>query len=310
MLSYLYRLLARIQAVFRSADCDRDLEFELEAHVQLLTEDHILRGRPQDEAERLARIELGGVYQLQEAHREIRALPFLDTLRQDLGYAFRILRHNPGFTAFIILIVGLGVGVSSTIFSVVNTLLLRPLPFSDSRQLVWIANLADDGVSEWNTQVGHFLDLRERNRSFSDIAAYFTSFQPGDAKVIVDGQTERLGSLQVSQNFFSLLGISPLTGQNFHRGGMQMERSRRGGAELWLMETALCLRSGYRRQNRDSERRARDDCGRRSPLLRFRDCVRAGQSHRRVSTHAADAGNQPMGQYAGSHWTAEAGRHH
>ena len=115
----------------------------------------------------------GGVHQLREAHRETRALPFLDTLRQDLRYTFRTLRQNPGFTAFAILIIGVGVGATSTIFSVVNTLLLRPLPLHDSRGLVWIYNLADDGVSEWNTQVGHFLDLRNQTRSLSDLAAYF-----------------------------------------------------------------------------------------------------------------------------------------
>src|SRR5579863_7986893 len=110
MLSAFHRIIARIRAVFQRAGSDRDLEFELEAHVQLLTEDHILRGTLRRQAERLARIELGGVYQLQEAHREIRALPFLDTLRQDLRYTFRTLKQNPGFTAFAILIIGAGVG--------------------------------------------------------------------------------------------------------------------------------------------------------------------------------------------------------
>src|SRR5580704_2762419 len=152
MLSSLYRLFARIKAVFRPSDSDRELEFELEAHVQLLTEDYVLQGTPHHEAQRLARIKLGGVYQLHEAHREIRALPFLDNLRQDLRYTFRTLRQNAGFTTFAILIIGVGVGASSTIFSVVNTLLLRPLPVHDSSRLVWIYNLADDGISEWNTQ--------------------------------------------------------------------------------------------------------------------------------------------------------------
>jgi hypothetical protein len=120
-------------------------------------------------------------------------------LRQDLRYTFRTLKQNPGFTAFAILIIGAGVGATSTIFSVVNTLLLRPLPLHDSRQLVWIYNLADDGVSEWNTQVGHFLDLRKQNQSFSDLAAYFGFSQPGDAKISGDGETERVSGLMVSQ---------------------------------------------------------------------------------------------------------------
>ena len=215
MLSAFHRLIGRIRAVFQRADFDRDLEFELEAHVQLLAEDHILRGTPREEAERLARIELGGVHQLHEAHREIRALPFLDTLRQDLRYTFRALRENPGFTAFAILIIGVGVGASSTIFSIVNTLLLRPLPLQDSRQLVWIYNLSDDGISEWSTQVGHFLDVRKQNQSFTDLAAYFAFSQPGDAKITGDGETERLSSLLVSQNFFPMLDVRPVLGRTF-----------------------------------------------------------------------------------------------
>jgi predicted permease len=152
---------------------------------------------------------------LHEAHREIRALPFLDTLRQDLRYTFRTLRENPGFTAFAILIIGVGVGASSTIFSVVNTLLLRPLPLQDSRQLVWIYNLSDDGISEWSTQVGHFLDVRKQNQSFTDLAAYFAFSQPGDAKITGDGETERLSSLLVSQNFFPMLDVRPVLGRTF-----------------------------------------------------------------------------------------------
>jgi predicted permease len=215
MLSSFYRMIARIRAVFGSSDFDGDLNTELESHLKLLTEDHIRRGTPPEQAERLARIELGAPAQLIEAHRETRGLPFLDTLLQDLRYAFRILRQNPGFTAFTILIVGLGIGVSSTIFSVVNTLLLRPLPFSDSRRLVWIGNRADDGVAEWSTQVGHFVDLRQQNRSFSDLAAYFTFLQPGDTKITGDGEPERLSSLRVSQNFFTFLGVNPVLGRTF-----------------------------------------------------------------------------------------------
>jgi hypothetical protein len=157
MFSSLNRLIARVRAVFSSSDLDRDLNAELESHIRLRTEDNIRLGMSPEESERTARIEMGGVTQLREAHREVRALPFLDTLTQDLRYTFRTLSHNGGFTAFAIVIIGLGVGASSTIFSIVNALLIRPLPFPDSSRLVWISNLADDHVTEWSTQVGHFL---------------------------------------------------------------------------------------------------------------------------------------------------------
>src|SRR5258708_11491091 len=96
-----------------------------------------------------------------------RGLPMLESLLQDLRYTFRTLRRDAGFTTLAILIVGLGIGASSTIFSVVNTLLLRPLPFEDPGRLIWIAN-GDikgeaKGLSGQTTQVGHLLALREQN---------------------------------------------------------------------------------------------------------------------------------------------------
>src|ERR1700674_5869799 len=104
----------------------------------------------------------------------------MQTLVHDLKYAARILLKSPGFTIFAILIVGLGIGASSTVFSVVNALLLRPLPFSGPNRLVWIANPGKDGdLSGQTAQVGHFVDLRERNETFSDIAAYFAFYGVG-----------------------------------------------------------------------------------------------------------------------------------
>src|ERR1039458_9972826 len=103
-----------------------------------------------------------------------------DTL-QDLRYTLRTLCRDPGLTTFAILIVGLGIGASATVFSVVDTLLLRPLPFREPERLVWIANHDTSGLSGQTTQVGHLLDLRERNRSFSHISGYFAFYEIGRA---------------------------------------------------------------------------------------------------------------------------------
>ncbi|HLH02443.1 MAG TPA: ABC transporter permease [Bryobacteraceae bacterium] len=215
MLSSLYRAAARIRALFASRAFDQDLSSEIESHISLRTEDHLRRGVPPEEAERLARVEFGSVSQLREAHREIRGVPFVDTLLQDLRYALRLSRQNPGFTLFAVLIIGLGIGASSTVFSIVNSLLIRPLPFRDATRLVWISNLADDGISEWNTQVDNFLDLRAKNTSFSDLTGYFGHFEPGDTKLTEGGLTHRLSGLRVSQNFFPFLAVQPLLGRNF-----------------------------------------------------------------------------------------------
>jgi predicted permease len=141
----------------------------------------------------------------------------LENLRQDLRYAFRTLRRDAGFTTFAILIVGLGIGASSTVFSVLNTLLVQPLPFKDPASLVWIANKTNDegDLSGQTVQVGRLLDFRRRNRSFSDVAGYFAFYGVGDTILTGNGEPERLSAVPVSQNFFPLLGVQPQLGRWF-----------------------------------------------------------------------------------------------
>ena len=146
------------------------------------------------------------------------ATAWLDTLSRDFKYALRTLRRDLGFATFAILIVGLGIGACCTIFSVVNTLLIRPLPFKDPASLVWIANHGDDGkigLSGQTLQVNHFLDLRAQNKSFSDMAAYFAFYGVGDSRLTGAGQPERLTAVPVSENFFPLLGVQPQLGRLF-----------------------------------------------------------------------------------------------
>jgi predicted permease len=140
-----------------------------------------------------------------------------EVLWQDLRYAARTLRRDYGFAIFAILIVGLGVGASCTIFSVVNTLLIHPPPFRDPGRLAWIANHEDatGDMSAKTTQVDYYLDLRAQSQSFSDIAAYFAFYGVGDAKLIGEGEPERFTSVRVSQNFFPLLGVEPRIGRQF-----------------------------------------------------------------------------------------------
>jgi predicted permease len=138
-----------------------------------------------------------------------------DTLLRDLRYTLRTLRRDLAFTTFVILIAGLGIGASSTVFSVVNALLLRPLPFSQPDRLMWIANGAGRGLSQQTTQVGHMLDLRERARSFSAIAGYFAFYGVGDNLLSGTGEPERLSGVPVSVNFFDVLGVRPHLGRSF-----------------------------------------------------------------------------------------------
>jgi predicted permease len=140
----------------------------------------------------------------------------IDTLVQDLRYTFRTLRRDAGFTTFVILIAGLGIGATSTVFSVVNTLLLRPLPFAESQRLVWIANRDTSGLSGQTTQVGHMLDLQERAQSLDALAGYFAFYGVGDNLLTGNGEPERLSGVPVSANFFDVLGVRPQLGRVFN----------------------------------------------------------------------------------------------
>jgi predicted permease len=161
------------------------------------------------EARAAARRKFGNMTQKSEESRSVWLVRWLSDLAQDLRYSIRGMRRDAGFTAFAILIAGLGIGASSTVFSVVNALLLRPLPFRDPGRLVWISNV------EWSTQVSHFLDLRERNGSFSDLAGWFGGYGAGDWQLTGTGEPERVTGVPVTQNFFSLLGVEPALGRWF-----------------------------------------------------------------------------------------------
>ena len=136
-------------------------------------------------------------------------------LVHDLRYTVRTLRREAGFAIFAITIAGLGIGASATVFSVLNALLLRPLPLDDPERLVWITNHDTSGLSGQTTQVGYMLDLRERTQSLSELAGYFAFYGVGDTVLTGRGEPERLNGVPVSDNFFHILGVQPQLGRTF-----------------------------------------------------------------------------------------------
>jgi predicted permease len=187
---------------------------EIEFHIDSMADDLVAQGMAHPEARAAARRKFGNMTQNSEEARYVWIVRWMSDLAQDLRQAFRGMRRDAGFVAFAILIAGLGIGAGSTVFSVVNALLLRPLPFHDAKSLVWIAN---DGQNneEWATQVDHFLDLRQRNQSFSDLAGWNGYYGVGDRQLAGSGEPERLTSVPVTQNLFSLLGVQPMLGRSF-----------------------------------------------------------------------------------------------
>lgn len=237
MWAHFHVMVARIRALFDTSVLDTEFSRELESHLAMLEEEKVSRGLTPEAAQLAARREIGPPAQLRESHRHARGLPWIDTLLQDLRYTLRTLGRDAGFATFAILIAGIGIGACATIFSVVNTLLLRSLPFPESDRLVWMANLADDGVAEWHVQVDHLLDLRRQNTSFSDLAGYYAYYGIGDRTLTGDGEPERLTAVPVTQNFFSLLGVAPQLGRLFSD-----EESKFNGPPVVVLTHALWRR--------------------------------------------------------------------
>ena len=193
----------------RSRDAE-DLNDELQFHLSM-TEEQLRRdGMSADAARREARVRVGGLTQVAEAYRDQRGLPIAETLLQDLRYAVRTLARTPGFTLAALVTLALGIGANTAIFSVVNTVLLRPLPYKDPGRLVMIGDRGADG-SPVNVGYATFHDLRDRSRTLSEMAAV-RSWNPTLAG---GGEAERLSAMRVTWNYFAMLGVAPALGRGF-----------------------------------------------------------------------------------------------
>jgi putative ABC transport system permease protein len=142
-------------------------------------------------------------------------LSLVETLVRDLRYAVRTLRRDAALTTFAILIIGVGVGASTTVFGVVNALWLRPLPFDDPERLVWVANGPSENLSRQAVQVGHVVDLREQSQALASLAGFSPFYGVGDIRLTGTGEPERVTGVPVTEGFFPLLGVRPLLGRDF-----------------------------------------------------------------------------------------------
>jgi predicted permease len=161
-----------------------------------------------------------------------------ETLAQDLRYSVRSLRRDARLSLFAILIVGLGVGASVTVFSVVNALLIRPLPFRNAERLIWISNGDSPDLSGQTAQVRYVQDLRRESRTLEDVAGYSPFYGVGDHSLVSEsGEPERLTRVAVTQNFFGLLGVRPALGRLF-----TSEEAVYGGPKVVLLSNAFWRR--------------------------------------------------------------------
>jgi putative ABC transport system permease protein len=213
--------LSRIKGFVLGRRADRDLDDEVQFHLDMLAREHERRGMSAADARAAARREFGGVAQAKEIYREQRGLPFLDTLAQDVRYAVRTLVRTPGFTAAALLTLALGTGANTAIFSVVNAVVLKPLPYADPDRLVLFGDRRPDGATN-NIGYATLVDYRERARSFEGISA-LRSWLP---TLVVDSEAERVNAMRVSWNYFDLLGVQPALGRGFRREEDRPDRWR------------------------------------------------------------------------------------
>jgi putative ABC transport system permease protein len=208
-------LLMRFAGLFGKRGRDRELAAELESHVEMNVEENLRVGMTPEEARRQALIKLGGVEQTKESYRDRRGFPWIETLFQDVRFGLRMLRKNPGFTTVAVLTLALGIGANTAIFSVVDAVLLRPLPFQDSGRLMMIWHTPPQksfpGVARFVVSPANYLDWRRQNHVFKDMAAL--GFGPFN--LTGNGEPESILGAQVSADFFSVLQVRPEIGRAF-----------------------------------------------------------------------------------------------
>jgi predicted permease len=215
-MSALREAMERVRSFFQKPQRDSELDAEMAAHLELATEENVQKGMPADEARRLAMIRFGGVTQAKEQQREARGLPWLDVLMQDVRFTLRTLGRDRGFTVIAVIILGLGIGANITVFSVVNTILLRPLPFPNPQQLVRILTKnPTGGESSMTYSADATQEFQRLNRSFASVSGYYAFSGPDNLKLGGGGQPTPVTGLNVAGNFFETLGVEPSLGRLF-----------------------------------------------------------------------------------------------
>jgi predicted permease len=220
--------LWRLAGVFASRRSDRDFAAELDSHLQLHVDDNIRAGMTPADSRRAALLALGGLAATKERYRDRRGIPLLDTLRQDVIYAVRVLRKNPGFTVTAVVTIALGIGANTAIFSIVNAVLLRPLPFTDPDRLVLVfATDARRGDRFDSPSYPAFTDWRDQNTTFESMAAFANrpmAIGTGEETVMAAGR-------RVTPNYFEVLGVQPALGRAF-----RLEDQQEGSAAVILSD--------------------------------------------------------------------------
>lgn len=208
------KLWQRMRDTIRNEPRELEFQTEMEEHVQLLAERYRRQGMTAEAALLAARRQFGNPTLLKEDLRTMQIIPAIEALRRDLTYAARMLRKNPGFAAAAVITLALGIGANTSIFSVCNAVLFKPLPYAEPDRIVMLSERLPDGKPS-NVAPANFVDWRNGSHSFTDMAAMRASSFA--SSFILGGKSEasRLTGGDVSSSFFSVLGVRFMLGRNF-----------------------------------------------------------------------------------------------
>jgi len=214
-----------LRNLFLSRRVEVDLDQEVHSHLEMLTAENIRAGMPPHQAQRAARIELGGIEQVKEQVREVGIGNWLRSVISDCRYGLRQLRKSLGATAVMVFTLALAIGATTAIFSVVYGVLLRPLPYPDSSRIMAVFEVNSKGG--WSHLADpNFDDFRDQNRSFQAIAKY----QYDVVSVSGASQPSRTAVAAVSPDFLKVFGIQPILGRDFSAGD-----AKKGAARVVLV---------------------------------------------------------------------------
>jgi MacB-like periplasmic core domain len=208
------RIVAKLHNLLSNKHAEEDLAREVESHLTLLADDFERRGMSPEEARLAARRAYGGVEQAKQAHRDERSLLWIEQTMQDLRYGLRTLSKSTAFTITAVLTLALGIGACTAIFSLVNAVLIRSLPYGDPERLVYL--FSPNPALKIPAEViypsyGDFYDLKREAKSYADMS----NFEQAQFSVTQHGTTQRIGGARVDDDFFSTLQSMPELGRTF-----------------------------------------------------------------------------------------------
>jgi predicted permease len=214
----IHELLRRVRSIVRRHAIEDGLSEEIRFHLDRQTEKYIRAGMPPDAARRQAYLRFGGVEQMKEQTRdEFRPALFEDALR-DLRYGVRMLRRAPGFAVVAIVTLALGIGASTAVFSVVNGVLLQPLPYPDAERVVRLFQIDGNGRRMGSASEPNYLDWRQQTRGFRAMS----QVSSGPSPVTIGSETSMMTGASVSADFFDAMGVRPVVGRGFRADEHQL----------------------------------------------------------------------------------------